>query len=416
MLFTGIQHDFNFTESCNVLKENDTSQYLSGGWDTSPLLPSPPLYVPQKSSLKESWTKTDTDNTQSATANEFFIDDGCVLSVSHEEEIVTSHNMEGLNLEFVQSEESDSMKKSINLYMLGVPNADKSMDIGNYRSVGKDSLLGIETEADKCTDIKMLNHVANTDKVVSLGPLLGPDSFVKREGNDPVHTNQLQAEDNLDLKNVLSANSSHSGSNDEMKSVDEAWGCDAVVSKVTDTVLSGKCKIIRPARLNTYMMQTLGCEEGAGKAASVDGHTNAAEFTGQKETTTSIFGTDIPAQIRQQSLLVNSKLTGTAEHVEISAKRLAGVSLEPLVAGTHANEDVPGGNLGMQPQMALKEECATKKNMKLNLSTVWGGTDDSNFGISTPDVMDLLLKHNGNFDLIGYLFSNVSSLTSYFYC
>jgi len=408
--FAGIQHDFNFTASCNELKENNTSQYLSEGWDTSPLLPSPPLHVPQQSSPKEPWTKTDTDDTQSATANEFFVDDGCVLSLSHEEEIVTSHNMEGLNLEFVQSEESDSMKKSVNLYALGVPNADKSMDIDNYRSVGKDHLVGIETE----TDIKMLDCVANTDKVVSLGSLLGSDFFVKREGNDPVHKNQLQAEENLDLKNVPSANSFHSGSNDELKSVDETWGCDTVVSKVTDTVLSGKCKIIRPARPDTYMMQTLGYEEGAGKAVSVDGHTHAAVCTGQKETT-SLFGTDIPAQIRQESLPVNSELTGNAEHAEISAKTLAGVSLEPLVAGAHANEDVPGLNLGMQPQMALKEESATAKNMKLNLSTLWEGTDDSNIGISTPDVMEFLLKQNGNFDLIGYVFSNVSSLTSYFY-
>jgi hypothetical protein len=200
-----------------------------------------------------------------------------------------------------------------------------------------------------------------------------------------------------------------------MKSVDETWGCDAVVSKVTDTVLSGKCEMIRPVRPNAYMMETLGCEEGAGKAASVFGRTHAAEFTGQKETT-SIFGTDIPAQVRQQSLPVNSDLTGTTERVEISAKSLAGMSSEPLVVGTHANEDVAGGNLDMQPQMALKEESATKKNMKLNLSTVWESTDDSNVGISTPDVMEFLLKQNGNFDLIGYVFSNVSSLTGYFYC
>jgi hypothetical protein len=289
------------------------------------------------------------------------------------------------------------------------------MDIGNYRSVGKDSLMGIETEADKCTDIKMLNLVANTDKVVSLGSLLGSDFSVKREGNDPVHTNQLQAEDKLDLKNVLSANNFHSGSNDEMESVDETWGCDTVVSKVTGTVLSGKCEIIRPARPNTYMMQTLGCEEGAGKAASVDGRTNAAEFAGQKETT-SILGTDVPARIWKHSLPLKSELTGTAEHAEISAKSLAGMSLEPFVVGTHANEDMPGGNLGMQPQTTLKEESATEKNMKLNLSTVWEGTDDSNIGISTPDVMEFLLKHNGNFDLIGYVFSNVSSLSSYYYC
>jgi hypothetical protein len=413
LLFTDIQHDFNFTASSNVLKENSTSQYLSAGWDTSPLLPSPPpLYVPQQSSLKEPLTKTD-DNTQSATANEFFIDDGCVLSVSHEEEIVTSQIMEGLNLEFVQSKESDSMEKSVNLYVLGVPNADKSMDIGSYRSVGKDSFVGIETETDKCTDIKMLNRVANTDKVVSPGSLLGSDFFVKREGKDPVHTNQLQAEKNLDLKNVLSANSFHSGSA-EMKSVDETWRCDAFVSKVTDTVLSGKCEVTRPARPNTYLMQTLVCEEGAEKAASVDGRTNAAEFTRQKETT-SIIGTDILAQIRQQSLPVDSELTGTTERVEISAKSVAGMSLEPLAVVTHANEDVPGRNLGMQPQMALKEESATQKNVTLNLSTVWEGTDDSSMAISTPDVMELLLKQTENFDLIGYVFSNVSSPTRCFY-
>jgi hypothetical protein len=275
--------------------------------------------------------------------------------------------------------------------------------------------VGVETDTDKCTDIKMLNRVANTDKVVSLGPLLGSDFFVKRECNDPVHKNQLQAEDKIDMKNILSANSFHSGSTDEMKSVDETWRGSAVVSKVTDTVLSRKCEIIGPARPNTYMMQTLGCEEGAPKAASVDGHTNATEFTGQKEIATSIFGTDIPAQIRQHSLPVNSRLTGTAECVEISAKRLAGMSMGPLVAGTQASEDMPSGNLGMQQQMALKEESATEKNMKLNLPTVWEGTDDSNIGISTPDVMEFLLQ-NGNFDLIGYVFSNVSSLTSYFYC
>jgi len=401
----GIHHDFNFTASCNVLKENSTSQYLSDRWDTSPLLPSSPLYVSQQSSLKEPWTKTDTDNTQSATANEFFIDDGCVLPVSHEEEIVTSHNMEGLNLECVQSKESDSIKKSVNLYALGVPNADKSMDTGNYRSVGKDRLVGIETETDNCTDIKMLNRVANTDKFVSLGSLLESDFLAGREGKDPVHKDQLQAEEKLDLKNVLSANSFHSGNNDELKSVDETWGCDTIVSKVTDTVLSGKCEIIRPVRPNIYMMQTLGCEEGAGKAVPVDGHTNAAKLTQQKETTTRLFGADLPAQIQQQSLPVNSELFGTATRVEISAKTLAGMSSEPLVVGTRANEDVPDGNLGVQPQMALKGESATEKNMKLNLSTVWEGTDDS-IGISTPDVMEFLLKQNGNFDLIGYVFSN----------
>ena len=411
-LFTGVQHDFNFTASCNVLKENNTSQYLSGGWDTAPLLPSPPLYVPQKSSLTEPLKKTDTDNTRSVTANEFFVDDGCVLSVSHEEEIVTSHNVEGLNLEFVQSKESDSIKKSVDLYALGVPNADKSMDIGNCGS--KDSLVGIEAETDKCTDVKMANCVANTGKVVSLGSLLGSDFCVKREGNDdPVHTNQLQAEENLDLKNVLSGNSFHSSSNDEMKSVDETWGCDTVVSKVTDAVLSRKCEIIRPPGPNTYMMmQTVGSEEDVGKVVSIDGHTNAAEFTGQKETT-SIFGTDIPTQIQQQSLPVNSELTGNAEHVEISTKSLADMNLEPHVMGTRANEDVPGGNLGMQQQMAIKEQSATQKNMMLNLPTVWEGTDD-NISISTPDVVEFLLKQNGNFDLIGYLFSNVSSLASYF--
>jgi hypothetical protein len=262
----------------------------------------------------------------------------------------------------------------------------------------------------------MANHVANTDKVVRLGSLLGSDFCVRREGNnDPEHTNQLKAEENFGLKNVLSGNSFLGGSNDEMKSVDETWGCNPVVSKMTDTVLSRKCEIIRPVRPNTYMMmQTVGSEEVAGKAVSVDGRAHAAEFTGRKET--SIFGTDVPAQKQQQSLPVNSEVTEPAEHVEVSAKSLAGTSLEPHVAATRADEDVSGGNLGMQPQMAIKEEGAMEKKMKLTLPAVCEGADDSSIGISTPDVFDLLLKHNGNFDLIGYVFSNVSSLTSYFYC
>jgi hypothetical protein len=162
------------------------------------------------------------------------------------------------------------------------------------------------------------------------------------------------------------------------------------------------------------MMQTVGSEEGSGEAVSVGGHTDAAEFTVQKKTS-SIFGTDMPAQVRQQSLPVNGELTGTAECVEVSSKSLAGS--QPHVAGARANENLLGGNLWMQPQMAIKEEGATEKKMKLNLSTVWDGADDSSIGISTPDVLDFLLKHNGNnFDLIGYVFSNVSSLTSCSYC
>jgi hypothetical protein len=359
--------------------------------------------------------KTDADNTRSVTANEFFIDDCYVQSVSHEEEIVTSHNVEGLNLEFVQSKESISMEKSVNLYTWGVSNADVSMDIGNCRSIVKDSLVGIETELDMCTD-KMVNHVAITDQIMHLGSLSGSDFCIRREGNDPGHANKLKAEENLGLENVLSGNGVLSSSNDEMESVDETWGCNQVVSKATDTVLSRKCEIIKPVRPNTYMMmQTLGSEEDAGKAVSVRGRTNSAELAGQKKST-GIFGTDAPAQIQQQSLPVNSELTGTAECVAVSAKNLAGMSSQPHVAGTRANEDVLDGNLGMQPQMALKEDGAMKKNMNLNLSTVWEGTDDGSIGISTPDVWDFLLKQNGNFDLIGYVFSNVSSLTSYFYC
>lgn len=400
----GVQHDFNFTASCNVLKEN-TMQYLSEAWDTSLQLPSPPLYVPQKSSLEETVKKTDTGNTQSVTTNEFFIDDGCVLSVSHEEEIVTSHNVEGLNLEFVQTKEPDGMKESVNSCELGVAHRGKNMDIGNYRS-GKYSLVVIKEETDKNTDVKMANRVANTDKVGSLGSLLVSDLYVRIEGNDvPVHTNQLQAEENLGLKNLLSG-SYHSSSNDGIKSV-ETFGCNTVVSKVTDTELRRKCEVIRPVKTNTdMMMQTVGYEEGAGKFASVDARTHAAEVAGQKETTTSIFGTDISVKVGQRLLPVNSELTGTAEHVEILAKSLAGMSSEPHVAGIHVNEGMLGGNSGIQQQMAVKEENATDRNFKLNLSPVWEGTDNSSINVSTPDVMEYLMKQTANFDLIGYIFSN----------
>jgi hypothetical protein len=411
LFVTGFQHDFNFTASSNVLKENSTSQYLSDGWDTSPLLPSPPLYITQKSSLKEP-LKTDAIITRRVTGNEFFIDDCCVQSVSHEEEIVTS-NVEGLTLEFVQSKESDGMKKSVNLYTLGVSNADINMDIDNYGSIGKDSLVGIEADLDMCTDNQTVNHVANTDKVMHLGSPSWSDFCVRRDSNDdPGRADQFKAEENIGLKNVLLGNGFLS---EKMKSVDETWGCNTVVNEVTDTVLSRKCEIVRPVRPNTYaMMRTTGSEEDAGEAVSVGGRTDAAEFTVQKKTS-SIFGTDVAAQVRQQSLPVNSKLTGTAERVEVMTKSLAGS--QPHVAGARSNEDVLGGNSWTQPQMALKEEGATEKKMKLNLSTVWDGTDDNSIGISTPDVLDFLLKHSGNnFDLIGYVFSNVSSLTCRFYC
>lgn len=411
LLFTGVEHDFNFTASCNVMKEN-TLQYLSEGWDTSPLLPSPPtLYSPQKSSFEEPVKKTDAGNTRSVTANEFFIDDGCVLSVSHEEEIVTSHNVEGLSLEFVQTKESDDMKKSVNLYDLGGAHGGKSMDIGNNKSVGKASRVVIKAETDKSTD-KMVNCVASTDIVRSLGSQLGPDFCVRTERNGvAVPTNQLQAEEAHGLKHLLSGDY-HSSSNHEIKSVDETFGCDTVVSKVTDTEVPRECEIIRPVETNTYMMlQSVGSEEIAGKYVSV-AHTSAAEFAGQKAAP-SIFGTDIPVEIGQLSLPVNSEGTGTTGHVEISRKNLTGVSLEPCVAGTHAREDMSDGNAGMQPQMALKEENAPDRNLQLSLSSVWEGTDNSSINISTPDVMEFLLKQNGNFDLIGYLFSNVSYLTSH---
>lgn len=413
LLFTGVQHEFDFTTSCNVLKEN-TLQYLSEGWETISLLPSPLPFIPPKSSLEESVKKMDTDDTQSVTANEFFIDDCCVLSVSHEEEIVTTHNAEGLNLEIVQSKESDGMKKSVNLCELGVSHGVKSTDVGNHRSVGKASLGVTKAETGKNFDIKMANHVEDTDKVLSLGSLLGVDFCVRTEGNDvPVHTNQSQAEEELSLKHLLSGTNSHDSGNDNIKSV-ETFGCDTIMSKVPHTALPTKCEVIRPVKTGMYtMMQTVGSEDGAAKSASVNVHANAAEFAGQKETIRSTFKTDISVKMEQQSLPVNSMLTGTGEHIQISAKTVPGKSLEPHVAGKPIIEDIPDGNLGVQPQMSLKEENGMERNLKLDLSAVWEGTDDSNINITTPDV-EFLLKQSGNFDLIAYLFSSVSALTSHF--
>jgi hypothetical protein len=162
--------------------------------------------------------KTDNDNTQSQPPNEFFVEG---LSVTHDEEIMSFHNREGLNLErFVVNEESHNMKTSANTYEL--QHTVKCMDFGSCEPASNACLRAFD---------KTRTLVNTNLRIGSLESLLGP-SFDARpldNGIFSIHIDQQQAESKLSLKNLLSGSIYHSTTNvgNEIRGADETTGVDS---------------------------------------------------------------------------------------------------------------------------------------------------------------------------------------------
>jgi hypothetical protein len=375
LLFTGVQREFNFTSPPNVLKE-DTSPYLSDGegWE----IPAP-LNLPQMSSVEEDKSfetvkKTDSDNTQSKPANEFFVDETWGLSVSHEEEIVSSHNQEGLNLEgFVVNKESDNMRTSVNTYELGV----KCMDFDNSESTSKASLMAIKAVTVENTEVQ----------IGSLESLLGPSFDVRTVDNGifSPHTNRQQAESNLSLKNLLSGSIYHSNTNVgyEVRSADEIGRVGRVKYDVMNSIIPTK---------TTHLM-SLGEETFSENGENV---------------TTSMLRTDVSVEMGEQPKPGKCRQTEIAVPAEILTNDLPSMSSEPSIL-TNVDDEMTGGNAQeLKPQSAVMEEVVTKRNLKLNLATLLG-TDEI---ISTPVVLESLFKRDEPFDLLSYVFDEVSPVTN----
>jgi hypothetical protein len=373
--FTGVQHEFNFTSPSNVLKE-DTSQYQSDGegWKIPP--PLDLLQIPSVETVK----KADGDNTQSQPANGFFLNETWALSISHEE-IVNSRNQEESSLEeFVQNKESDSMETSVNMCEMGVEHGVNSMNFGNCESVANDTHTGIRSETVENTDIE--NE--------SFEPLLVSDFNVKTLGDGifSIDSNQQQADSNLSLQNLLTDNIYHINMNigAEIRNFDET------------------------PRGNTHLIvQTVGSKESfpedTGKLGFSDVNGNV-EFDGKSVTTTNMLVADISTEMEEHPKAVSCKQSENATSIE----NLPSVTSEPHMLISNVNEEVNSGNVHvMKPQLAVREENATKTNLKLNLAT-FSGTDEI---ISTPVVLESLLKQDEPFDLVDYVFSDVSYINHY---
>jgi hypothetical protein len=318
LLFTGVQYEFNFTSPPSVLGEDMSAPYLpiEEGWK----IPAP-LDLPQMSSVEED-KSVGNDNTQSTPTNEFFVDGTWGLSVTHEE-IMSSDNQEGLNLNgFVVNEESDNIKTSVNTYEL--EHTVKCMDFGSFESASKASLGAFNKT----------RTVENTDvRIGSLESLLGPNFDVRQVDNGifSVHTNQQQAESNVSLKNLLSGSIYHSNTNagDEIRGADETRGR---VTNVMNTIILAKSQGDSPLKAGTH-----------------------------------------------------------------------------LLSQTMANDEVTTGDIHvLGPHLAAQEENVAKRNQTLDLATL-SGSDEV---ISTPAVLESLLKQDEPFDLVSYILNEVSYRTS----
>jgi hypothetical protein len=375
-----------------VLNENASSPYLSDGegWE----IPAP-LNIPQVSSVEEDNSvitviKSDSDHTQSKPANEFFVDETWELSVSHEEEIVSSHNQGGLKQEeCVVREESDNMKTPVNTYEL--EHGVKYMDFGSYESALKASLMAFNKTGT----------VENTNtRIGSLESLLGPNFNVRPVDNGifSVHTNQQQAETNLSLKNLLAGSIYHVG--------DENRG---VTNDVTNTTILAESQVVTAMEADTHLMSQL-----------VESDKTFRENV-ENETAANMLRTDISLKMEEQPKPGNCKQTETALPAEILTNSLPSMGTEPILTNSlpsmnsepsvlmNVNDEVTSEDAHvLRLQSALKEETVPKRNLKLNLATLLG-TDEI---ISTPVVLESLFKQDEPFDLVSYVFDEVSSLTS----
>jgi hypothetical protein len=367
-----VQCEFNFTSSPGVLKKDTSSPYLSDGegWE----IPGP-LNLPQVSSVEEDkavvTVKLDSDDTQSKPANEFFVDETWGLSVSHEEEIMSFHNQEGLNPEgFVVQEESDNMKTSLNTYEFGVEHRVKCMDFVSCESASK----------------------------ASLQSLLGPIFNVRPvdSGNSSVHMNQQQAEASLSLKNLLSGTIYRTDTSDEIRSADETGRVDRVTNDVMNTTFVPKSQVVNPMKADTHLMLQI-MESG-----------KTSRESGENGTAARMLRTDISLKIREEPKTGNFRQTETVMPAEILANSLPSMRSEPSVL-TNVNDEVTSGDVCvLGPQSAVEEENVAKRNLKLNLATLL----DADEIISTPVVLESLFKQDEPFDLVSYIFGEVSPPTS----
>ncbi|PNF29168.1 hypothetical protein B7P43_G11861 [Cryptotermes secundus] len=380
---TGVEPKFDLTSPPGVM---DTSPFLSDGegWEISA-----PLNLLQMFSVEEDKSvitvkKSDSDNTQCKPANEFFVDETLRLSVSHEEERVSSHNQEGLNHEgFVAEEESHNTKTSVNAYEL--EHGVKVMDFGSCESASKASLIPFnETGTSENTNIR----------IQSLGSLLGPNFNVMPVDNGifSVHINQQQAETNLSLKNLLSGSIYHSDTNvgDQIRTADETCRVDRITNDVMNTAILAKSHVASPMKADTHLQ-------------IVESDKTCRE-SGETGTAASMLRTDVCLKMGEQPKPVNYKERETAMLTEVLANGLPTVNSEPSVLMGMTSE-VAGGDVHVLggPQSAAKEGNIANRGLKLDLATPLG-TDEM---ISTPVILESLLKQDEPFDLVSYVFDKL---------
>ncbi|KDR23256.1 hypothetical protein L798_07158 [Zootermopsis nevadensis] len=388
----GVLHEFNFTSTSCALQE-ETSPYLCDGasWEIPP--PLDLLQMPCTDEDKKSFEtvkKTDSDNTQSTPADAFFVDDTLGLSVGHEEEIVSSHiNQERIDLEVTENKEPDDLKLMVNANELGDQSGVKRIDFGN------------------CESVEVSNRAVKGIGVGSgsLESLLGLDFGVEAvNGIFSVDRNSQRADTNLNLKNILAGSICHITS-DEQRTV-ETPTVTLVANEVSNAITT-KSQVIGPSNTNIHLIkQSMRSKESfSGKDAakfaspSVNG---SKEFCGSNAMAANIWRTDVPVKMGEQPKAVNCKHLENAVPVEVLADDLpSSTSSEPHLLLSSAKDEITSGHV-MKPQFAVNVENATKRNLRLNLATQLSADDI----ISTPVVLEPLLKQGEPFDLLAYVFDD----------
>jgi hypothetical protein len=282
------------------------------------------------------------------------------------------------------------METSVNTYEL--KHRVKCMDFGSCESVPKASLRAFNKTGT----------VENTNvRIESLESLLGHNFNVRPVDNGmfSVHTNQQQADANISLKNLLAGSIYYSDTNvgDEIRSADETRTVDRVTNEVMNTTILAKSQVVTPMKADTHFIsQIMESDE-------------TFRENGENGTATSMLRTDLSLKMGEEPKPGNCKQTETALPAEILANSLPNMSSEPSVLMNVNDEATVGDVHVLRPQSAVEENVA-KRNLKLNLSTLLG-TEEI---ISTPVVLEPLFKQDEPFDLLSYVFDEVSSLTNVF--
>lgn len=389
-----------------MLKEEKSHLSDGEGWEIPSALDL--LQIPSTEEEKESFgtvTKRSSENTQSTPANGFFVDETWGLSVSHEEEIVSSHiNQEILDLEVTEKKDSDNMNTLVNAYELGAQSEIKCIDFGNCESVGINNHPEIETDTVKETNVRK----------GSIESSIGPDFNLKSVGNGifSIDRSRQQDDTNLNLKTLQAGSSCHTDTStiDEHRSV-ETPRVGIVVNKEANNIT--KSRVISPLKTNiNLVLQNMESKESfpekdAGKFA-FPGLNGNEKFYVKNVTGARMWRTDVSVKMGEQPKVVNCGQSETVLPVEIFANDLPGMSSEPHLLVSTVKEDTNSEDGHVWKEQFVVEENATKRNLKLNLATTLG-TDEI---ISTPVVLEPLLKQDEPFDLLAYVCDDVSSLTN----